>query len=192
MLSAIFDTETTGLLKAEANHVDEQPYIIEIGVVVFDDDNYKIEREFSTLIKPPIVISDEITRITKIKNDDLEDQEAFIHHYDELCEVFMGCSNLIGHNLPFDRSMLANELIRIDKLINFPWPPIHICTVECSIPIKGHRLSLDKLYKMATGKEVAGWHRALDDTKSALEGYKWLKKKGLIKSKKQLNLKTSG
>jgi DNA polymerase III epsilon subunit-like protein len=180
MLSVVFDTETTGLLKAEANDVSEQPYIIEIGVVKFDEDTLEIVDEFSTLIKPPIVISSEITRITKITNDDLEEQKSFIHHYDELCNIFLGCTNVIGHNLAFDRSMLANELIRIDKLINFPWPPIHICTVESSTPIKGHRLSLDKLYKMATGKEVAGWHRALDDTKSTLEGYKWLKKKGLI------------
>jgi len=179
MRSVIFDTETTGLLKAEANDISEQPYIIEIAVVVFEDDGKKfpIVDEYSALIKPPIPISEEITRITKITDKDVEDKGSFIDVYDDLVTLFMGCNRMIGHNLSFDRSMLANDLIRIDKLINFPWPPIHICTVEASTPIKGYRLSLDKLYKLATGKEIVGWHRALDDTRNALECYKWLRMK---------------
>ena len=179
MRSVIFDTETTDLLKAEANDISEQPYIIEIAVIVFEDDGKKfpVVDEYSALIKPPIAIPEKITQITKISEDDVKDKGPFIDIYHDLCTLFLGCNRVIGHNLSFDRSMLANELIRIDKLINFPWPPIHICTVETSTPIKGYRLSLDKLYELATGKDITGWHRALGDTQHALECYKWLRTK---------------
>ena len=178
--SFIFDTETTGLLLPDAVDTSQQPYIIEIAVIVFEEPSFKILEEFETLIKPPIMISEKITQITKITNEDLEDKESFIHHYDALCDLALGCERIIGHNLGFDRGMLANELLRIDKLINFPWPKEHICTVESSIQLKGFRLSLDKLYKIATGKEIEGWHRALGDTQNALECYKWLRKKKKI------------
>ena len=178
MYSVIFDTETTGLLKADANDISEQPYIIELALITFVDEHpFEIMDKYSTLIKPPIAISEEITRITKITKEDLEDAKTFIQVYDEIAANFLGCTRMIGHNLPFDRGMLANELVRIDKLINFPWPMQHICTVEASMSLKGYRLSLDKLYKEATGREITGWHRALGDTEHALECYKWLRTK---------------
>ena len=178
MISILYDTETTGLLKANANHVSQQPYIIEFAAVKFEDDGkyFEVLEEVEFLVKPPIQISDEITRITTITNGMLEDESPFIEYYGALCQFFVGTDNLIGHNLPFDRSMLANELIRIDKLINFPWPYNHICTVESSYTIEGYRLSLDKLYKLATKKEHVGAHRAMADVKACFEAYKWLRK----------------
>ena len=102
MRSVIFDTETTDLLKAEANDISEQPYIIEIAVIVFEDDGKKfpVVDEYSALIKPPIAIPEKITQITKISEDDVKDKGPFIDIYHDLCTLFLGC-NLVSCSFIF-------------------------------------------------------------------------------------------
>lgn len=176
-----YDTETTGLLKPAANDISKQPHIIEICVMKFTDDMELVE-EFSSLIRPPMPISDEITKITKITNEDLKDAPNFADTYMGIANAFIGAHRMVAHNLGFDRSMLANELIRIDKLIKFPWPMEHVCTVERSMSYEGRRLNLTKLHKLATGKEsIEGAHRAKTDVLALIEGYKFLVKEGKIK-----------
>lgn len=176
-----FDTETTGLLKPAANDVSKQPHIIEICAMKFTDDMELVD-EYSALIKPPVPISDEITKITKITNEDLKDAKTFALCYSDIGALFTGAHTMVAHNLGFDRSMLANELIRIDRLIRFPWPMRHICTVERSMSYEGRRLNLTKLHKLATGKEtIEGAHRAKTDVLALVEGYKFLVKEGKIK-----------
>lgn len=176
-----YDTETTGLLKPAANDIKHQPHIIEICVMKFDDDMNHLET-FESFIKPPMAISDEITKITKITNEDLKDAPNFASIYPALCDIFLGSRRMVAHNLGFDRSMLANELVRIDRLIRFPWAIEHVCTVERSMSYEGRRLNLTKLHKLATGKEtIEGAHRAKTDVLALVEGYKFLLREGKIK-----------
>lgn len=175
----IFDTETTGLLKPNAVSVKEQPHIIEYYGCVIDED-FNMISEFETFIKPPVPISDEITRITKITNDMVANAPVFADVYDDLCDSYLGCNALVAHNASFDVSMLANELIRLDKLIHFPWPKNHICTVEKSYNIRGHRLSLEKLHIMAEGHGITGAHRAKTDVHALVRCFHWLTEEGHI------------
>lgn len=176
-----YDTETTGLLKPAANDIKQQPHIIEICVMKFDDDMNHLET-FESFIKPPMPISDEITKITKITNEDLKDAPSFAAVYNDIASIFLGARRMVAHNLGFDRSMLANELIRIDRLIRFPWAIEHVCTVERSMSYEGRRLNLTKLHKLATGKEtIEGAHRAKTDVLALVEGYKFLLREGKIK-----------
>ena len=176
-----FDTETTGLLKPAANDVSKQPYIIEICAMKFNDDMELVDT-YESFIKSPIPISDEITKITKITNEDLKNAPTFAQCYGDIGALFTGAHTMVAHNLGFDRSMLANELIRIDRLIQFPWPMKHVCTVERSMSYEGRRLNLTKLHKLATGKEnIEGAHRAKTDVLALVEGYKFLVKEGKIK-----------
>ena len=176
-----YDTETTGLLKPAANDIKQQPHIIEICVMKFDDDMNHLET-FESFVKPPMAISDEITKITKITNEDLKDAPNFASIYPALCDIFLGSRRMVAHNLGFDRSMLANELVRIDRLIRFPWAIEHVCTVERSMSYEGRRLNLTKLHKLATGKEtIEGAHRAKTDVLALVEGYKFLLREGKIK-----------
>ena len=179
MKTVIWDTETTGLLKPDANHVDEQPRIIEFAGIALGDDDAIID-SYECLINPGIPISDEITRITGIRMDDLAHERPFISHYDNICSLFSGAGKMIAHNLSFDRAMLANELIRIDCLIKFPWPPIHLCTVEATMNLEGVRLNLGRLYEKATGLQHEKAHRAMNDVLALYECYKWLKEQELI------------
>jgi len=177
----IYDTETTGLLAPAANDISKQPYIIEICAMKFTNDMELVD-EYSSLIKPPIPISDEITKITKISNDMLKDAPSFADVYADIANLFLGASAMVAHNLGFDRSMLANELVRIDRLIQFPWPMRHICTVERSMSYEGRRLNLTKLHKLATGKEqIDGAHRAKTDVLALVKCFEFLRKEGKIK-----------
>lgn len=169
----LFDTETSGLLKSSVNNINEQPYIIEFYGVVIDEDFNPI-REFETFIKPPIQVSQEITKITGITQEMVQDAPNFREVYEEIGSLFKGVDEMIAHNLPFDRSMLANELIRINKLINFPWPMKHTCTVEQSMGIEQRRLTLTRLHEYATGKPLANAHRAKDDVFGLVRCYHWL------------------
>ena len=176
-----YDTETTGLLKPAANDVSKQPYIIEICAMKFDDDMNLVD-ELSSFVKPPIPISDEITKITKITNEMIKDAPTFASIYRNLCDIFLGSHRVVAHNLGFDRAMLANELVRIDKLIQFPWPMDHVCTVQKSMSYEGRRLNLTRLHEMATGKpQIDGAHRAKTDVLALVECYKFLVKEGKIK-----------
>jgi len=172
-IKLLFDTETTGLLKSDSNKIEEQPYIIEFYACKIDDD-YNMIGEFESFIKPPIEVSKEIEKITGISNEMVKDAPTFSEVYQDLAGFFVGVDEMIAHNLPFDRSMVANELVRINKLINFPWPIKHTCTVEMSMGIEQRRINLNTLHNYATGKDIVGAHRAKTDVMALVRGYHWL------------------
>ena len=186
MIKILFDTETTGLVKPSAIPLHKQPYITEISCLKIDDDvaddeEIKILGTFDSLVRPPIPISEEITKITGINDQILQDAPEFCEIYKELAEFFHGANELIAHNLSFDRSMVEIELKRISKQTQFPWPIKHTCTVERSKHIEGHRLSLAKLHTKVTGSGHTGAHRADADVAALFRCYHWLCEQGHIK-----------
>lgn len=176
----VCDTETTGLLKAKGNLLSTQPHIIEIFCLKIDK-NFKKIGEFHTLIKPPIPIPEIITKITGLTDNDVRGKPTFVEVYPKLIKFFFSCHTFVAHNASFDVGVLAYELKRIKKEFKFPWPPFHYCTVEQSMHIKGHRLKLQELHKIATGvDEINGAHRAVNDVNALFECYKYLKGKGHV------------
>jgi len=182
MIEVLFDTETTGLIKPKANDVSAQPYITDLYMVKIERIGQKIEvlGAFETLLKVPVPLSPEITRITGLTDEDLADAPEFIEIYSTLAEFMTGVDSLVAHNLAFDRSMLANELVRCDKVIKFPWPRNHICTVEKTIHIEQRRLSLTRLHEHFFGVAFEGAHRARTDVNAMLKCYREMAKQGLI------------
>jgi DNA polymerase III epsilon subunit-like protein len=175
----IFDTETTGLLKPSPAKIESQPYITEFYGCIVDQD-FNMIREYETFFDVGFPLDPIITKITGIKDSDLVGQPKFSDKVDELAKFFTGVDMMVAHNLPFDRSMLANELIRADSLIKFPWPRHHVCTVEKSIKIKGHRLKLSQLHKIITGKDFVDAHRAKNDVFALVRSFHGLVESGLI------------
>lgn len=179
MIIAI-DTETTGLLKPNAAPLSEQPKIIEIYCAKYSYDGDMIE-SFHSMINPEILLPEIITKITGIKDNDVKNAPTFVEIYKELAHFFVGCNHMTAHNLGFDRSMLGNELLRIDKVLAFPWPPIQLCTVVHSYDIRGYRLNLDKLYRELFGIDRPGTkHRAENDVKDQAKCFFELVKRGHI------------
>lgn len=184
MITTIFDTETTGLIKPTMNRIEDQPYITEIYCLKVDqapDGNFTIMDEFESFFKVPHPLSMEITKITGITDAMLETAPTFANAYEELAEFFTGVDRMVAHNMAFDRSMLANELVRIDKVIKFPWARDQLCTVEKTMNIEQRRMSLTNLHKHLFGHEFPNAHRAKSDVLPLYECYKELCKRGYIK-----------
>lgn len=178
--TVVFDTETTGLIKPDACLLSDQPYIIEIYCLKVDKDLNKID-EFETFIKPPIPLSKEINKITGITDDDLKDAPTFAEIYKDLADFFTGVDTMVAHNLPFDRSMVANDLSRINRVLYFPWPRNHICTVEKTLHIQQRRMSLARLHEHLFGCGFPDAHRAKHDVMALYKCYAELVKRGTIK-----------
>ena len=147
MTTILFDTETTGLLQPSINELKAQPYIVEFYAVKIDDD-FNVLGEFESYIKPPIPIPPEVSKIHGIDDAKVNRCPAFSDLASDLCNFFVGVDTLVAHNLPYDRSMLANELLRCDMLLKFPWPANHVCTVEKSMWIEQRRMNLSKLHEI--------------------------------------------
>ena len=174
-----FDTETTGLLKPGACGVSEQPYIIEIFLLKFTEDA-EVMDTLEMYLKPPIELPDIITKITGIRDKDLIGAKTFPEAYEEIADFMNGVDIFTAHNLSFDKNMLGNELMRIDKVLNFPWPKKDICTVKKSKHYEGYRLNLGKLYKYLFNKELLNAHRAKNDVMAQSECFIEMMKRGDI------------
>jgi DNA polymerase III alpha subunit (gram-positive type) len=169
-----WDTETTGLTKSEAAPIQLQPYITEICMIKTDE-NFEIVEQYTRLFKVPVKLEDIVKKITGITDEMLENEKPFSYYWKEIAEFFFGCKTMVAHNVNYDRDCLKYELIRLGKLMNFPWPINHECTVEKSMHIKGYRLKLGDLHEHLFCQKFEGAHRAEEDVKAVIKCYKELK-----------------
>lgn len=177
----ILDTETSGLLNPHANDLSDQPSIIEIYALKVDED-FNFVDEIDTLIHPGFMIAEHITKITGITNKMLNKTDTYFPDvYDDLCDLFLGETQVVAHNCRFDMDMIFVELARMEKQFNFPWPKEWICTVEKTQWLHHKRLSLSDLHFLATGKNHSDKaHRAKEDVYALARCIPWIKEKGLM------------
>lgn len=169
IITLVYDTETTGLLKPQVSDLSQQPKIIEFALVEIDQ-SYERVGEHSWMIHPGEDITPEITKITGITNDDLRGKPSFLQVLPEIEQAFFGRHRVMAHNLPFDWGMLTNELKRLGREFAFPYPPIQQCTVQlASDLIFGRRAKMTELYEKTLGRPLAQTHRALDDVNALVE-----------------------
>ncbi len=179
----LFDVETTGLLHGEAAPIALQPHIIELYAAKVDE-NCNILDIYHQMLQPPITFEEVnakgkgITQITGISNEMLKDKKRFSDHWREIADFWVGTTTMVAHNISFDRGCLLYELKRINRLQNFPWPPVHECTIEQSMSFQGHRLNLQKLHEHLFGEGFDGAHRAEADVTALIKCYKKMHKKG--------------
>ena len=155
----VFDTETTGLLMPSNVDVRLQPKIIEFYGVRLDQD-FQIISELETFIDPEEPITKEITRITNIKQSDLDGAPKFGDVAPKILTLFSGADLSVAHNLAFDNDMVKNCFMMIGN--EFPGTKHNLCTVEEYVRNHGHRISLSALYKKLFGKYFKA-HRAKSD-----------------------------
>lgn len=175
----VFDTETTGLDGPSPTKIESQPYIIEFYGVRLTKD-FKFVNEVESLIKPPIPISEEITKITGIDDEKVKDSPTFIEVYDDIHNLFHGCKYVVGHNVGFDLRLLKYDLFRYDLEFKFPWPKNHICTIEASYHYENKRQRLQQLHVLLFGNEFTEAHRAKNDVEATTRCFMELVKRGDI------------
>ena len=176
----IFDLETTGLPKAEGSDLDMQPRIIEFGAIRVTDGNLEEYDRLEFFCNPGHPLDPIITKITGITDEMLKDEKPFIAHYEKLCNFFLGEKTMVAHNLPFDRKVLKFDLERIDKLLHFPWPFEHICTVEAGESVWGKKRKLGDIHKDVTGEEIKNAHRSVNDVEATIRILKWYRNEGHV------------
>lgn len=167
----LFDLETTGLLQPDLSALSNQPHIIEIAAYKFNSmtdintDNYET---FTRLVKPPISVSDKITKLTGINDKMLEKELTFSQVLPDLSRFFLNTTLIIAHNLSFDIDVLKFELKRLDKQFLFPWPTDRFCTMNY-FEGKFQKKSLAHIHEAVTNKKTTQTHRAEDDLKQLLD-----------------------
>lgn len=166
-LIVVFDTETTGLPLHPDAPLDKQPKIIELGAALLDSDG-KVVDTFQQLLHPGEEITDEITKITGITNDQLKDQPKFGDVLPQLREFFGRAFAVFAHNLPFDKKLLHYDLRRV-SCEDFPWPQQEYCTIGLHRSIWGRNMKMTELYEHALNKPLPQTHRALDDVQALVE-----------------------
>lgn len=164
----VYDTETTGLTLHPDAPLKKQPKIIEFGAALLDPRTGSIEEEINIMVNPGEPLTEEIIKITGITDADLADAAPFEAIIPQLRRIFSAASTVMAHNLPFDKAMLKNELIRANCL-DFPWPKNEICTVGLYKEEWGRNPRLIELYEAKLGKPLAQTHRALDDVLALVE-----------------------
>jgi DNA polymerase III epsilon subunit-like protein len=118
MRITIFDTETTGLPKRDKG-LEAQPHVIQFASMTFEFD--PASRRFieadrhNQLIKPPIAIPEESTRICGITDETVANAPSFAEVSEKIIEIFAKSDLAIAHNLNFDREILENEFERLGK-----------------------------------------------------------------------------
>lgn len=156
----VFDTETTGLDLSTDN-------IIEISAIKYIN-NKKVD-EFSCLVNPNRTLDTFITKLTGIKQSDLNDKptiEKIIPDFFNFIEDL----TLVAHNAPYDIKMLACECYRNN---------IKLCDNKIidTVTLAKRIIPRERVndYKLTTLKEYLGLnfksHRALDDCETCARVY---------------------
>ena len=147
---AIIDIETTGLNA-------RRDKITEIAAVIYEEG--EIMNQWSSLINPERTVPEEITRITGISTEMIQDQPKFYEIAKEFLELVEGCL-FVAHNVRFDYGFIREEYARL----GYSFSMKRLCTLRLSKKtIPGlQSYSLGFLIKHL-GIQVQRRHRALDD-----------------------------
>ena len=188
-----FDLETTGL-------VDKKDEIIEIGAVKFTvrDDNGTIRPKqvatFQTLVKPPMMIPDEATKINHITNAMVENAPA-IKDVLKKFTVFCGQSSiLVAHNASFDAGFLHVAYTKNPQLL--PGNPIvdSLKVARSILPeLKTHKLGdLAHMFQRIKGQISLSinndeMHRAVYDCEMLMEVFIALLRRRLRKEDRDIS-----
>lgn len=162
----VYDTETTGLVKHPSAPLAKQPRLIEFGGMALSLKDGSVKARFKQLVHPGMDVSDEITRITGITNEELEGQPQFPKAWPTISKFLRKGTVFLAHNEPFDHAIIDYELARHG--LSFDWPPT-FCTISLYRERWGRDMKLTELYASIVGKELDQKHRALSDVEALVE-----------------------
>jgi len=171
VLFAITDIETTGSYASAHS-------ITEIAICLFD--GIEVIEEYQTLINPGVPIPRFITGLTGITDEMLEDAPSF-HEVAEDIHNLLKDAVFVAHNVNFDYSFIRAEF----QACGVSWQPRKLCTVRLARKaFPGLRsYGLENLCsELGIINEAA--HRALGDTRAALEVFARVRK---VLSESELN-----
>ena len=153
---AIIDIETTGGLP-------RRDKITEVAIVLHDGE--KVLDKYDSLVNPERSIPPNITRITGITNEMVDDAPKFYEVAKKIVEMTEGAI-FVAHNVRFDYSFIKEEF----QKLGFTYTRRQLCTVKLS------RKAFPGLRSYSLGNlirhfniQVENRHRALDDALATAE-----------------------
>lgn len=152
---AVVDLETTG--GAGGGRVTE--------IAVFVTDGQTCIEQWTTLVNPGISVPSNITYLTGITDDMLQDAPAFEEVAHQLRDM-LNNRVFVAHSVAFDYGVLKTEYARLNISFNFA----RLCTVRLSRKIIPgmHSYSLGKLTQ-ALGIQLTDRHRAYGDAEATMK-----------------------
>jgi DNA polymerase III epsilon subunit-like protein len=191
----VFDTETTGLpasYNSPLTDVSKWPHIVQLSFIVFDTVSKEILEYSDYIIKlePDIVITPESVAIHQItmeqsQRDGIPIQVALQEFNNAVKDVGL----VVGHNIQFDKNMLAVEFQR-NKMKNSLYrdgrPLNEFCTMKqtvslCKLPFLNKNNNammsqfkwptLSELHRHLFGATPKGTHNAIVDVMICLRCY---------------------
>jgi DNA polymerase III epsilon subunit-like protein len=178
MIATIFDTETTGLIDNPARKLDTQPEIISLAIQSVNLMTEEIYDRYYEEFKPQKSISNTITNITGITNEQLKNAGPIERALPNIIPRLRSASLLIGQNIRFDMDMIELECRRYNYPIS-RWPKT-LDLIQNTIHLKGYRLSLTNLHLELFGTPFEGAHDAGVDCTTTCKCAIELFKRGLL------------
>lgn len=156
---AVLDTETTGLSPETGDR------IIEIAVIAFDGG--QVVERWSRMLDPGAPLHPDVTRLTGIKQEDVDGQARFADIVHELLPRLTG-RMLVAYNAGFDRNFLLHELSRagaalpegarwVDPLVFAKQLQKGQGNMKLGTVAKRLGVSLEEAHRAAADAECAGW-----------------------------------
>lgn len=192
-MKVFLDTETTGKPKnfnAPVSDVDNWPRLVQLGYVVYSNDNYLVDEAEYIVYPEGFSIPEEASNIHGVTQEIAIQKGVPVRQVlDNLYAWLLQCDAVVGHNTPFDVGVLGAEYFREYKGSN-PFDGIKIVdtmrsgTDFCQLPggygkYKWPKLS--ELYQKLFGEEMGAAHTALQDIKNTAKCYQAMVERGIIK-----------
>ena len=203
LLLFFFDTETTGLPRdweAPSSDVTNWPRIVQISWIVSNVRGQIISRQ-NYIVKPEgFSIPPELAKVHGITTERaLEEGEKLNNILDHFLRDIQQVSFIVGHNISFDKNVVAAEIYRkgnekhldencIDKYVDMLETKPTICTMLsstnfCRIPRydNGYKWpKLSELYYKLFNKELVDAHDSSVDVQATFDCFWRLKELGII------------
>lgn len=177
MRALIFDCETTGLTSTRLLRDQYQPSVIEFYGELVDLETGEVLETLEHLIRPLRPIPKEASEICHITDEMLVDKPTFKDVAASIVSMIERAPLVISHNLSFDMEVLDIEAARLNYAIKWPRG---LCTVEQTVWLEGHRLSLTKLHGYFFVESFSDKHRAKTDTEALTQCARELFAKGWL------------
>lgn len=179
MKTFVYDTETTGFIHYKKGFSDAaQPYLVQIGGMLFDDDTRRVLAEINLLATPSVLIPPAASEVHGIT--DAMVQSAGLP-YNVVLPMFNNiikkADRLVCHNVDYDLRIMHIAYCRMKYDMQVLKSKPHICTMQTTTPIlklphkKGGRgykwPNLQEAYKsFVDEKGFEGAHDAMEDVRA--------------------------
>lgn len=188
-----FDTETTGLPRSRSrsqarDDVSNWPRLVQIGWILCDEEGERLDARERIVRPAGFTIDRGAVAVHGITTERaLAEGVALKSVLRELAEVVERSGVLVGHNVDFDRNVLAAESIRLGMVLDLDVVPAR-CTMRestdyCRIPggPRGYKWpSLGELHEKLFDEPPDGAHSALADAEACRRSFFRLLELGVL------------